>query len=101
MPKAIRDTLREGCGFWRDTASLLHGLEKTNPSLLLEIAPTLVEVAKAWEFRIARLDWRARSEGWKRRGDINLIAACDRAWKTCVDYVPAYEMLAETTARLL
>jgi hypothetical protein len=101
MPAAIRDVLRAGVGFWRDTAILLHGLESTDSNLMLAVAPTLIDVARAWEFRIARLERRARSEGWIRRRDINQIAACDRAWKTCVNYVPEYKILAETTARLL
>jgi len=101
MPAAVRDVLYAGREFWRDTAALMNGLEKTNPNLVLAIAPTLVDVARAWEFRIARLLLRARAEGWIRRKDINLVATCDRAWKACVDYVPAYEILAETTARLL
>jgi hypothetical protein len=101
MPAAIRDVLRAGVRFWRDTAALLHGLESTDSNLMLAIAPTLFDVARAWEFRIARFERRVRNEGWVRRGDINQIAACDRAWKTCVDYLPAYKIRPEATARLL
>jgi hypothetical protein len=101
MPAAVRDVVRVAYQFWADTAKLLYGLEKTDANLMLAIAPTLIDVAKSWEFRVARLLLRAQKEGWIKRNDMNLVASCDRAWKTCVNYVPAYEVLAETTSRLL
>ena len=101
MPSAVRDVLRAGARFWRETATLLHGLEKTDSNLMIAISPTLIDVAKTREIRIARLEERAKWEGWINPGDINRIAACDRAWKTSVDYVSSYSLLDGTIARLL
>ncbi len=101
MPEAIRDVWRIGRDFWQETALLFFGLEKTNPELVLEVAPTFVSVARAWEYRIAKLEMRARNQRWLERDDLEVISACDRALRDCTRYFPVYSLLPQTTARLL
>ncbi len=98
---AIRDVWRKAAKFWQDTSVLLQALESIDANILLDLSYNVVNVARAWEYRLARLERRATNEGWIESEDRSLIAGCDRYWKICVGFIPAYRMLPHTMYRLL
>ncbi len=101
VPDWIRDIWRTGDVFWEGAAAVLAGLEGIDSECVLAVTRTLGTVARRWDCRMAKLELRARREGWFEADDYNLIGACDRRWKSCINYIPAYAMLPATIARLL
>jgi hypothetical protein len=102
VPDAVRDAWRAGSSFWHEVAMIVRNLERTDTELLVEVTPDLFRIAKWWEFRMLELLWRARvGDDQLAQEDLDLVAACDRHWKHSTWLFPDYEMLPETTARLL
>lgn len=101
VPDHTRDVWRTGAGFWRNAGWLLDGLAKTDTELVVEVLRDLTTVARAWEYRMARLENRARTEAWLEPEDLDLISICDQRMRDCMRYVPDYQMLPSTVARLL
>lgn len=101
VPDSIRACWRLGAQFWGDSLALCNGLQATDPDFLIESSPTMVSVARGWEYRMSRWEARARTERWFEVDDADLMAECDHPMRDCLRFVASYRLLPRTVARLL
>ena len=94
--------LQSGQLYWRDAALVLTGVEAHDSDLLYDLAPLITSRARGWENYLARLLRQANLHDEVSRADHELVRRLDRCFYQVVTrFLPAYELLPTTTARLL
>ena len=98
----LSSILGPGSRYWTDAGIVLAGLEAYGSDMIYEIAPIITNQARRWEYHMARWIQRISRHDGVSPSDQEAICQVDRCfWSVMTRFLPGYEPLPLTTARLL